>query len=58
MKATRTVSESGGPPARHIDVFLDGLHAAHYSEVTLRKKLRVLCRFSVCDPSATPFRVR
>jgi integrase/recombinase XerD len=46
MKATRTVSESGGLPARHIDAFLDRLRAAHYSEVTLRKKRRVLCAFS------------
>jgi site-specific recombinase XerD len=46
MKATRTVSESGGLPARHIDAFLDRLRAAHYSEVTLRKKRRVLYAFS------------
>ncbi|MGF6759667.1 tyrosine-type recombinase/integrase [Paraburkholderia sp. GAS42] len=46
MKATRTVSESGGLPARHIDVFLDRLRTAHYSEVTLRKKRRVLSAFS------------
>ena len=46
MKITRTVSESGGLPARHIDAFLDRLRAAHYSEVTLRKKRRVLCAFS------------
>jgi integrase/recombinase XerD len=46
MKATRTVSESGGLPARHIDAFLDHLRAAHYSEVSLRKKRRVLCAFS------------
>ncbi|RQR22882.1 site-specific integrase [Burkholderia sp. Bp9142] len=46
MKATRTVSESGGLPTRHIDAFLDRLRAAHYSEVTLRKKRRVLCAFS------------
>jgi hypothetical protein len=46
MKATCTVSESGGLPARHIDAFLDRLRAAHYSEVTLRKKRRVLCGFS------------
>jgi integrase/recombinase XerD len=46
MKATRTVSESDGLPARHIDAFLDRLRAAHYSEVTLRKKRRVLCAFS------------
>ena len=46
MKATRTVSESGGLPARHIDAFLDRLRTAHYSEVTLRKKRRVLCAFS------------
>ncbi|KMZ11277.1 putative integrase/recombinase [Candidatus Burkholderia humilis] len=46
MKATRTVSQSGGLPARHINAFLDRLRAAHYSEVTLRKKRRVLCAFS------------
>lgn len=46
MKATRTVSESGGLPARHIDAFLDRLRVTHYSEVTLRKKRRVLCAFS------------
>ncbi|MEX3935786.1 site-specific integrase [Paraburkholderia phymatum] len=46
MKATRTVSESGGLPAHHIDAFLDRLRVAHYSEVTLRKKRRVLCAFS------------
>ena len=46
MKATRTVSESGGLPARHIDAFLDRLRAAHYSEVTLRKKRQILCAFS------------
>ncbi|KDR37640.1 tyrosine-type recombinase/integrase [Caballeronia glathei] len=45
MKATRTVSESGGLPARHIDAFLDRLRTAHYSEVTLRKKRRVLYAF-------------
>ena len=46
MKVTRRVSESGGLPARHIDAFLDRLRAAHYSEVTLRKKRSVLCTFS------------
>ena len=46
MKVTRRVSESGGLPARHIDAFLDRLRAAHYSEVTLRKKRCVLCTFS------------
>ncbi len=46
MNATRTVSESGGLPAHRIDAFLDRLRAAHYSEVTLRKKRRVLCAFS------------
>ena len=46
MKATRTVSKSGGLPDRHIDAFLDRLRAAHYSEVTLRKKRRVLCALS------------
>jgi integrase/recombinase XerD len=46
MKATRTVSESGGLPPRHIDEFLDRLRAAHYSEVTLRKKRSVLCALS------------
>lgn len=46
MKATRTVSDSGGLPAHHIDAFLDRLRAAHYSEVSLRKKRRVLCVFS------------
>lgn len=46
MNATRTVSESGGLPAYHIDAFLGRLRAAHYSEVTLRKKRRVLCAFS------------
>ncbi|WP_322034526.1 hypothetical protein [Burkholderia sp. BCC1970] len=46
MNATRTVSDSGGLPAHHIDAFLDRLRAAHYSEVTLRKKRRVLCAFS------------
>lgn len=42
MNATRTVSESGGLPAHHIDAFLDRLRTAHYSEVSLRKKRRVL----------------
>lgn len=46
MNATRTVSESGGLPAHHIDAFLDRLRTAHYSEVSLRKKRRVLCAFS------------
>ena len=46
MKATRTVSDSGGLPVHHIDAFLDRLRAAHYSEVSLRKKRRVLCLFS------------
>jgi len=46
MKATRIVSDSGGLPAHHIDAFLDRLRAAHYSEVSLRKKRRILCAFS------------
>lgn len=46
MKATNTVGASDGLPARHIDAFLDRLRTAHYSEVTLRKKRRVLCSFS------------
>jgi len=46
MNATRTVSESGGLPDYHIDAFLDRLRTAHYSEVSLRKKRRVLCAFS------------
>ncbi|CAD6563403.1 site-specific integrase [Paraburkholderia sabiae] len=46
MNATRTVSESGGLPAHYIDRFLDRLRTAHYSEVSLRKKRRVLCAFS------------
>lgn len=46
MNATRTASESGAIPAHHIDAFLDRLRTAHYSEVSLRKKRRVLCAFS------------
>lgn len=46
MKATRIVSDSGGLPAHHVDAFLDRLRAAHYSEVSLRKKRRILCAFS------------
>jgi len=46
MNATHTVSESGGLPAHHIEAFLDRLRTAHYSEVSLRKKRRVLCAFS------------
>jgi len=46
MNATRTVSESGGLPAHHIDAFLDRLRTAHYSEVSLRKKRSVLRAFS------------
>lgn len=46
MKATRIVSDSGGLPAHYIDAFLDRLRAAHYSEVSLRKKRRILCAFS------------
>ncbi|CAG9183928.1 Tyrosine recombinase XerC [Cupriavidus laharis] len=46
MNAKRTVSESGGLPAHHINAFLDRLRTAHYSEVSLRKKRRILCAFS------------
>jgi integrase/recombinase XerD len=46
MNTKRTVSESGGLPAHHVDAFLDRLRTAHYSEVSLRKKRRVLCVFS------------
>lgn len=46
MNATRTVGASGGLPGHHIDAFLDRLRTAHYSEVSLRKKRRVLCAFS------------
>ena len=31
---------------RHLDAFLDRLRTAHYSEVSLRKKRKVLCAFS------------
>jgi len=45
MNATHTVGASDGLPAHHIDAFLDRLRAAHYSEVTLRKKRRALFAF-------------
>lgn len=46
MNTKRTVSESGGLPAHHVDAFLDRLRTAHYSEASLCKKRRVLCVFS------------
>jgi integrase/recombinase XerD len=46
MKATHTVSGSARLPARHVDAFLDRLRTARYSEVTLRKKRRVLSALS------------
>ena len=53
MKAIRTVSESGGLSARHIDAFLDRLRTAHYSEVRLRKKTRLSSKrrgsFELCN---------
>jgi integrase/recombinase XerD len=46
MESTHTVSESGELPPRQIDAFLDRLRTARCSEVTLRKKRRVLSAFS------------
>lgn len=46
MKATHRPSGGGGLPARHVDEFLDRLRTARYSEVTLRKKRRVLSALS------------